>query len=170
MPIYIFSASAHGGQRSVFSHAWRLCAAALIVAGVLLQATGAAHAEEVFDPPTISNPNLFTSRSSVPDVDQSTGAFVHRTSTSTASRTGASSRTRFPVTHGSRTTSRGRGTPSVRRRRRSCTRRRRRAMCTGGCSKRSATRTKGIGPWYCDRDGFPICGADSVCTCALTCL
>ena len=37
-----------------------------------------AFGDEVFDPPTISNPNLFTSHSSVPDVDQTTGAFVHR--------------------------------------------------------------------------------------------
>jgi hypothetical protein len=37
-----------------------------------------AFGDEVFDPPTISNPNLFTSRSSLPDVDQSTGAFTHR--------------------------------------------------------------------------------------------
>jgi hypothetical protein len=33
---------------------------------------------EVFHPPKISNPNLFTSHSSVPDIDQTTGAFVQR--------------------------------------------------------------------------------------------
>jgi hypothetical protein len=50
----------------------------LVAAIFLVQPIALAFAEEVFDPPTISNPNLFTSRSSLPDVDQSTGAFVHR--------------------------------------------------------------------------------------------
>jgi hypothetical protein len=29
---------------------------------------------------------------------------------------------------------------------------------------------KGVGPWYCDRDGFPICGTDKVCACGLACM
>ena len=167
---------------------------------------------EVFDPPTISNPNLFTSHSSVPDVDQTTGAFVHRVpldippaatasrpilrfnttassstmassatagrsrfrtssasiktgsdrlytdnyfmsslggelaTTSTRERVSASLRRRslhqvhvLRTTRGSRTTRRERSTRSAHRRPRSCTRRRRRAMCTAGCSKKSAT-------------------------------
>ena len=34
----------------------------------------------------------------------------------------------------------------------------------------SSLNCKGVGAWYCDRDGFPICGTDKVCTCALTCI
>lgn len=34
--------------------------------------------DDVFDPPTISNPNTFSSKSSLPKVDQATGALVHR--------------------------------------------------------------------------------------------
>jgi hypothetical protein len=29
---------------------------------------------------------------------------------------------------------------------------------------------KGVGPWYCDKDGSPICGTDRVCTCGFACL
>jgi len=59
-------------------HLYRKVGKAVIVfvlAGFLVPATALG---EVFDPPTISNPNLFTSQSSLPDVDQTTGAFVHR--------------------------------------------------------------------------------------------
>ncbi len=34
--------------------------------------------EETYDPPTISNPNLFSAQSKPPEVDQSTGALIHR--------------------------------------------------------------------------------------------
>ena len=54
----------------------RAVAGLLLVVGFVAQSSLAF--AEVFDPPTISNPNLFTSRSSVPDVDQSTGAFTQR--------------------------------------------------------------------------------------------
>lgn len=33
-----------------------------------------------------------------------------------------------------------------------------------------ALNCKGVGPWYCDRDGYPYCGTDKVCTCAFACL
>ena len=55
----------------------RAVAGFLLVLVFVVQTT-VAFGDEVFDPPTISNPNLFTSHSSVPDVDQTTGAFVHR--------------------------------------------------------------------------------------------
>ena len=54
----------------------RAVAGLLLVVGFVAQSSLAF--AEVFDPPTIANPNLFTSRSSVPDVDQTTGALMHR--------------------------------------------------------------------------------------------
>lgn len=34
----------------------------------------------------------------------------------------------------------------------------------------SALDCKGVGPWYCDKDGFPHCAKDNVCRCSFACL
>ena len=62
----------------LYTESWQGRCCCFVGSGFLVQPISLVFGDEVFDPPTISNPNLFTSRSSLPDVEQSTGAFQHR--------------------------------------------------------------------------------------------